>query len=300
MRKYWHVLLLLFLCLGWNSVAVAQQTLTGTVTDADTGEPLIGASLLVVGTSKGAITDFNGDYELELPKDAAQLEVSYAGYTPQVLALAGQSRIDVQLNPGRLLDEVVVVGYGIQKKKDVSSAIQSIGAEDIQDIPSASFEVAMQGKASGVNITSPSGTPGGAINVNIRGISSISASSQPLFIIDGIPVVSRNNSALNQNIQPVNPLADINPNDIESITILKDASATAMYGSRGANGVVLITTKRGKKGLSVDISSSLALDQVNKLPELQDQYSGGNGGGRFDANGNVVAAGTFGTNTSSV
>ena len=271
MRKYWHVLLLLFLCLGWNSVAVAQQTLTGTVTDADTGEPLIGASLLVVGTSKGAITDFNGDYELELPKDAAQLEVSYAGYTPQVLALAGQSRIDVQLNPGRLLDEVVVVGYGIQKKKDVSSAIQSIGAEDIQDIPSASFEVAMQGKASGVNITSPSGTPGGAINVNIRGISSISASSQPLFIIDGIPVVSRNNSALNQNIQPVNPLADINPNDIESITILKDASAAAIYGSRGANGVILITTKRGsREQTKVNVGYYKGFSDITRVPEMMD------------------------------
>lgn len=272
MKKHWHILLWVSLYLGWGSAALAQQKLSGRVTDADTGEPLIGASVLVVGASRGAITDYNGDYEVELPEGALQLEFSYAGYTPELVALLqGQSRLDMQLKPGRLLEEVVVVGYGAQKRKDVSSAIQSIGAGEIQDIPAASFEAAMQGKASGVSITSPSGTPGGAINVNIRGISSISASSQPLFIIDGIPVVSRNNSALNQNIQPVNPLADINPNDIESITILKDASAASIYGSRGANGVILVTTKRGSGDKAkASVGYYKGFSTITREPEMMD------------------------------
>ncbi|MCB0589042.1 MAG: TonB-dependent receptor plug domain-containing protein, partial [Phaeodactylibacter sp.] len=197
------------------------------------------------------------------------LEFSYTGYTPKVVEVGNQSVIDVHLAAGQVLDEVVVVGYGTQKKRDVSSAIESLSAEDVKDVPAASFEAAMQGKASGVNISSPSGTPGGAINVNIRGITSIGASSQPLFIIDGIPVVSRNNSALNQNIQPVNPLADLNPNDIESITILKDASAASVYGSRGANGVILITTKRGASDKTkVNVGYYKGFSNITSVPEM--------------------------------
>jgi TonB-dependent starch-binding outer membrane protein SusC len=270
MKPYLYLLLLPLLGLS-ATTAYGQQTLRGTVTDAETSEPLIGASLLIAGTSRGTITDLDGNYELELPPPPAQIEVSYAGYTQQTITWEGQARLDVRLQAGRVLEEVVVVGYGTQRKKDISSAIQAISSEDIQDIPAASFEVAMQGRATGVNITSPSGTPGGAISVNIRGISSISASSQPLFIIDGIPVVSRNNSALNQNIQPVNPLADINPNDIESITILKDASAAAIYGSRGANGVILITTKRGSSEESkINVGYYKGFSNITRTPEMMD------------------------------
>ncbi|MCB0563718.1 MAG: TonB-dependent receptor [Phaeodactylibacter sp.] len=267
--KHWRILLISAVCLGWASMALGQRTISGGVTDADTGEPLIGANILIIGTSLGTVTDFDGKYELEVPAGAKQLEFSYTGYTPQVVEIGNRSTIDLQLSAGQTLDEVVVVGYGTQKKKDVSSAIESLSAEDVKDVPSASFEAAIQGKASGVNISSPSGTPGGAINVNIRGISSISASSQPLFIIDGIPVVSRNNSALNQNIQPVNPLADINPNDIESITILKDASAASIYGSRGANGVILITTKRGaSEKTQVNVGYYKGFSNITNVPEM--------------------------------
>ena len=267
--KHWRIFLISAVCLGWASIALGQRTLTGAVTDADTGEPLIGANILIVGTSSGTVTDFDGKYELEVSENAKQLEFSYTGYTPQLVEIGNRSTIDLQLSAGQVLDEVVVVGYGTQKKKDVSGAIESLNAEDVKDVPSASFEAAIQGKASGVNISSPSGTPGGAINVNIRGISSISASSQPLFIIDGIPVVSRNNSALNQNIQPVNPLADINPNDIESITILKDASAASIYGSRGANGVILVTTKRGaSEKTQVNVGYYKGFSNITRVPEM--------------------------------
>lgn len=269
--KHWRILLIAVVCLGWASSAPGQRTITGTVTDAETGEPLIGANVLIVGTSSGTVTDFDGNYELGISAETKQLEFSYTGYTPKAVDVGNQSVIDVQLAAGQVLDEVVVVGYGTQKKKDVSSAIESLSAEDVKDVPAASFESAIQGKASGVNISSPSGTPGGAINVNIRGITSIGASSQPLFIIDGIPVVSRNNSALNQNIQPVNPLADLNPNDIESITILKDASAASIYGSRGANGVILITTKRGtREQTKVNVGYYKGFSNITNVPEMMD------------------------------
>lgn len=261
--------LVFFLC--FTGTSWAQRTITGQVTDTETGETLIGANVLAVGTATGTVTDLDGSYEIAVPAEATQLEFSYTGYASKMVLIGDRTRINVTLGAGQVLDEVVVVGYGTQKKQEVSSAIQSLSAKDIADVPVSSFEGALQGKATGVNITNPSGTPGGAINVNIRGITSIGASSQPLFIIDGIPIVSRNNSALNQNIQPVNPIADLNPNDIASVTILKDASAAAIYGSRGANGVILITTKRGAQEQSkVNIGYYKGFSQIANLPDMMD------------------------------
>jgi TonB-linked SusC/RagA family outer membrane protein len=251
------------------STLLAQQSISGTVTDAETGESLIGANVRITGTSQGTVTDFNGQYTIQVSDTARVLEFSYTGYSKKNIDIAGRTVIDVALSAGQVLEEVVIVGYGTQKKRELSSAIQTLTADDIKDIPVSSFEGALQGKASGVNITNPSGTPGGAINVNIRGITSIGASSQPLFVIDGIPVVARNNSALNQNIQPVNPIADLNPNDIESINILKDASAAAIYGSRGANGVILITTKRGsQEKTNIDIGYYRGYSNITRTPDM--------------------------------
>jgi TonB-linked SusC/RagA family outer membrane protein len=265
--KFLNTLLLLLLPLAFY----AQQTISGQVIDAETKEPLIGANVIIANTTSGTITDFDGKYELSVPESAKTLIFSYTGYNKQEVEIGDQSVIDVALSAGEILDEVVVVGYGTQKKREVSSAIQALSAKDIKDTPVSSFEGALQGKLTGVNISNPSGTPGGAINVNIRGITSIGASSQPLFIIDGIPIVSRNNSALNQNIQPVNPIADLNPNDIESITVLKDASAAAIYGSRGANGVILITTKRGGQGKTqVDLGYYKGFSTITNIPEMMD------------------------------
>jgi TonB-linked SusC/RagA family outer membrane protein len=274
MMHHSKLLFILFFGLSSSIVLNAQQLITGQVTDVASGEPLIGASVLIFNTAIGTITDIDGRYELNVADTARALVFSYTGYAEQTIPINGQTIINVQLSAGKVLEEVVVVGYGTQKKREVSSAIQSLSSKDIADVPVSSFEGALQGKAAGVNITNPSGTPGGAINVNIRGVSSISASSQPLFIIDGIPVVSRNNSALNQNIQPVNPIADLNPNDIESITILKDASAAAIYGSRGANGVILITTKRGSvERTKVDVSYYKGYSSITSVPEMMDARS---------------------------
>ncbi|MFL1894214.1 SusC/RagA family TonB-linked outer membrane protein [Aquimarina sp. 2-A2] len=263
------VILTTLFVLGFSSYA--QKAITGTVVSEKTQEPLIGATVLVPGTNTGAVTDFDGKFSLEIPASENTIQVSYLGYETATLQLDEQTEYTVALKIGDMLDEVIVVGYGTQSIRDVSSSIQTIKTKDISKIPSASFENALQGQTPGVNIASSSATPGSAVNINIRGISSISASSQPLFIVDGVPLVSRNNSALNNNIQPVNPLADINPNDIESISILKDAAAASIYGSRGANGVILITTKRGQAGKTTfNAGYYTGISTISNTPDLVD------------------------------
>ncbi|MCY2685519.1 SusC/RagA family TonB-linked outer membrane protein [Salinimicrobium sp. TH3] len=262
-------LLISFLVLLISFSANAQRIITGKVTAQDTGQPLIGANILVPNTNKGVVADFDGNFSIEVGEDVQALEVSYIGYKPQTIPLTEESNYEIQLESDKTLEEVVIVGYGTQERKDVSSSIQTIQSEEISKSPASSFETALQGQTPGVNISSASATPGSAININIRGVSSISASSQPLFIVDGVPLVSRNNSALNTNIQPTNPLADINPNDIKSITILKDAAAASIYGSRGANGVVLINTKRGKAGETlVNVGYYAGFSEITNTPDL--------------------------------
>ncbi len=220
-----------------------EVTVSGTVTDAN-GEPLIGATIVEKGTSNGTTTDFDGTYSLTVQDDAV-LVVSYTGYGRQEMAVAGQTTMNFQLEEAsELLDEVVVVGYGIQKKRDVTGAIATIDNEKLGKIPVASGVQAMQGQVAGVDITNAGGRPGQAATIRIRGRRSISASNDPLYVIDGIPQTSGSSSETNSS----SAFSDINPQDIESIEVLKDAAATAIYGSRGANGVVLITTKRGSEG----------------------------------------------------
>ncbi|AJR04237.1 TonB-dependent receptor [Siansivirga zeaxanthinifaciens CC-SAMT-1] len=257
----------MFFILGTHGFA--QKVITGTVLALDTEEPLMGASVIDPLSKKGSITDFDGRFTIEIPNSSKTLKISYVGYETYTLNVTNETNYKIVLKAGESLDEVVVVGYGTQTKKDISGSLQTIKTEDIAKIPASSFENALQGQTPGVNISSASGTPGSAVNINIRGVSSISASSQPLFIVDGVPIVSRNNSALNANIQPTNPLADINPNDIESITILKDAAAASIYGSRGANGVILITTKRGETGkTTVDVGFYTGFSEITSTPKM--------------------------------
>ncbi|GAA4326606.1 TonB-dependent receptor [Pontixanthobacter gangjinensis] len=264
--KQFFIYLIFFSCVA---TGFAQRNITGTVTAEDTGEPLLGANVLVPESSMGVVTDFDGNFAIDVPEGTEALEVSFVGYQSKTITLTDATSYQVSLSADQTLDEVVIVGYGTQEEKDVSSSIQTIDTEEIGKTPAASFESALQGQTPGVNISSSSATPGAAINVNIRGVSSISASSQPLFIVDGVPLVSRNNSALNSNIQPTNPLADINPNDIKTITILKDAAAASIYGSRGANGVVLITTKRGKSGRTlVNVGYYTGFSTITNTPDL--------------------------------
>ncbi len=229
------------------SVAFAQnKTISGKVTAASDGLALPGVGVSVKGRSGiGTQTDANGNYRLSVPENAETLVFQYIGFLAKEVSISGNVLNVVLSEDQKQLSEVVVVGYGTQIKQDLTGSISGVKAKDIENLPLPSFETALQGRASGVFINQGSGKLGQGINIRIRGISSVSASSQPLFVIDGIPVESR---ALGTATEPDNPLASIAPEDIESIDILKDASASAIYGSRAANGVVLVTTKTGKVG----------------------------------------------------
>lgn len=226
--------------------ALAQTgTVTGVVTDAQTGDPLAGASVVVVGTTTGTATNIEGRYELIAPLDGT-LRFTYIGYVAQEVPVDNRSTINLALEPDLgLLDEVVVVGYGQQLERTLTGNISRVTAQDLEDQSVLSVEQALQGRMAGVDIQTQSGKLGQGIQVRVRGASSVSASNQPLYVIDGIPVTTQN---LSSTDAATNPMADINPNDIESIEVLKDASAAAIYGARGSNGVVLITTKSGATG----------------------------------------------------
>ncbi|MCB0631314.1 MAG: TonB-dependent receptor [Saprospiraceae bacterium] len=230
----WSLTLMSFQVMG-------QRQISGSITDASNGDPLIGANILVQGTSSGTVTDFDGSFQLTVPGNDAVLEISYTGYKPMIVEVGAQTQLSLQLEPDfAALDEVVVVGYGTQKKRDVTGSISTLDEEKIGALPVASGVQAMQGQVAGVDIQSTGGRPGQTPTIKIRGRRSISASNDPLFVIDGIPQTSGTGA-----------IVDINPQDIASMEILKDAAATAIYGSRGANGVVIITTKRGTSGQTV-------------------------------------------------
>ncbi len=233
-----------------GSLYAQDRTVSGTVTDSKTGEGLPGVNVLVVGTSNGATTDFDGKYKLSVSGDVS-LKFSYIGYKPQTIEVGSRSVIDVKLQEDvEQLSEVVVVGYGQVEARDATGAVERVSAKDFNGGVIASPEQLIQGKSAGVQITSASGEPGAGVNIRIRGTSSVRNGNNPLFVVDGIPLSGGDVTAGGLDVgsgtsSPRNPLNFLNPNDIESIDILKDASATAIYGARGANGVVLITTKSG-------------------------------------------------------
>ncbi|MEN2400497.1 TonB-dependent receptor [Flavobacterium sp. MC2016-06] len=264
--------LILFLLLTCNYIT-AQVKVTGTVAD-EKGLSIPGANISVAGAKTTASTDFDGKYTIDVPANAT-LTFSFIGFNSQKIAVDGKTTINVILKAtAENLQDVVVIGYGTQKRKDINSSISSIGSKDIENLKVVSFDQMMQGKAAGVVVSSNSGEPGSNVSVKIRGVSSLTGTNEPLYVIDGVPIsgdarnssTSGRNAAGNSNFSnsgniTVSPLALINPSDIESIDILKDASATAIYGSRGANGVVIVTTKSGKKGtgkLSFENSYSIS------------------------------------------
>lgn len=277
-RMILPLLLGMFLSVG----AYAQQTtLRGHVRDAS-GEAVIGANVLERGTSNGTITDVDGNFSLNLQSGGNVIVVSFIGYITQEVNVTGLTQVTVTMqDETEILDEVVVVGYGVQNRREVTGSIARVGGEELLRSPATSFDVALQGRASGVQVTQTSGMAGAGAAIRVRGVASITAGGDPLYVVDGMPLQSGGNDR--PGGVNVNPLASINSNDIESIEILKDASATAIYGSRGANGVVLITTKRGKKGKPVfnfNYRSSLStivkrMDQLSSneyLALLQEGY----------------------------
>lgn len=222
------------------------RTISGTVT-SDDGMALPGVSVLVKGTTIGTVTDNSGKYSLAVPVNATTLVFSFIGYVSSELDINGRTVIDVPLvSDTKQLSEVVVVGYGTQLKTELTGNIAKVGSENLTNVPVASLESAIQGRASGVYINQGSGKLGAGMSIRIRGASSVSASNQPLYVVDGIIVNSADPGSANE--EPLNPIADINPNDIQSMEILKDAAAAAIYGSRASNGVVIITTKKGSVG----------------------------------------------------
>ncbi|WP_304064216.1 SusC/RagA family TonB-linked outer membrane protein [Pedobacter glucosidilyticus] len=221
--------------------AQSQSKVTGTVKD-ELGEPLIGVSVQIQNTTSGTTTNVNGQFSIDVAANNQTLVFSYLGYTTQEVAINNRTVVDIILKPNdKSLDEVVVIGYGTIKKRDVSTSTVTISANDLKDQPVAGFDQAIAGKAAGVRVSAGNAAPGAGQSVIIRGMGSISASSAPLYVIDGMPLPD----SYDKN---ENPLNAINPSDIESIQILKDASSSAIYGARASNGVVLITTKRGKSG----------------------------------------------------
>ena len=245
----WQRLLLLAIVAVSSTVAMAQSKVQGKVVDA-TGEPVIGASVVVKGSSTGTVTDLDGNFTLNNVPGDSKLEVSYIGFRTQTLAPGSNLNITLEEDK-QLLDEVVVVGYGVQKKSDVTGALTRVGEQELNVRPVSNALEALQGKAAGVDITT-SERPGTLGSIRIRGERSIlGKNNEPLYVVDGVPLMSGSN------------IETLNPRDIEAIDILKDASATAIYGSRGANGVVLVTTKQGKTGkTSIDYSGSLTVSNI--------------------------------------
>jgi len=289
MRKILRIASLFAFLIIYECTVYAQTgpvTVTGTVSD-ETGVTLPGAGVLVKDSKVAVVTDINGKYSIEAPSTGRVLVFTFVGMQPVEVQINGKRVINVTMKLATTaLSDVVVIGYGTQKRGDVNGAISSIGAKDIVDIPQASIDQMLQGKVAGVTVTQNSGEPGSATSVHIRGISNF-GQSEPLYVIDGVEVGgnaangysggAQLNSPGSSNMETsVSPLAMLNPNDIESIDILKDASAAAIYGSRGANGVVIITTKRGKAGnAKITYDGFVGLQQQGKFLEVDNlqQYA---------------------------
>jgi TonB-linked SusC/RagA family outer membrane protein len=284
-KSYILMLFLVFCSLGFE--AIAQQQVSGKVTSTEDGLPLPGVSILIQGTNTGTVSDVDGNYAIAVPGPEAVLVFSFIGYQNKSLTVGNNTELNVSLAAETSqLDEVIVTAFGIsQEKKSLGYAAQNINADEIIKTKQPNVVNALQGQVAGVQVTNSGGAPGQSARIIIRGINSLdpSADNQPLFVVDGVPV---DNSTVESSGTPrgmSNRMADINPNDVESMSILKGAAATALYGVRAANGAVIITTKKGKAGqIRVNFNSSLGFDKLEKNPGLQDQYGQGFSGVRDD------------------
>lgn len=262
-------ILLIFLSISaftLQSVSAQNKKIGGRVTSADDGQPLPGVSVKVVGSNTGVQTNADGAYTITLSPGPKIVVFSFMGYLSQSVTIGSGNTYAIKLvSDHKQLNDVVVIGYGSESKRTVTGAISGLKAVDIKDRPVTGLDQAMQGLVAGVNVTSASGAPGGAVSVRIRGVSTLSANSQPLYVVDGTPIQTGSNSQLSFGNGLTNALNDINPSDIESIDVLKDAAASAIYGSRASNGVVIVTTKRGKSGrTNIDFDYYTGVQNVAK------------------------------------
>lgn len=278
------LLLILAWCLGFISFAQAQKTVTGKVTDAKDGSPLVGASVKIKGVSKGTVTDGNGEFKILAP-DNTVLVITSIGYQALEVNVGSQNALDIKLTQGEnVVNEVVVTALGIRRNKNqLPYSAQQVTGADITKTRNTNFVNSLSGKVSGLEIRQ-NNTLGGSTNVVLRGFKSLTGNNQALFVVDGMPFDNSNTNTNNQltgrgGYDYGNAAADINPDDIESVNVLKGAAATALYGSRAANGVILITTKKGKKGLGITVNSGVTVGTVDKstFPTYQKSYGAGYG-----------------------
>tara|TARA_B110000046_G_scaffold63325_1_gene70803 strand:- start:4402 stop:7539 length:3138 start_codon:yes stop_codon:yes gene_type:complete len=269
---------LIHLLLIFPIILFAQsKEITGTVID-ENSVPLPGASILVKGLNIGSSTDFDGNFSLNVPEAGETLVVSYLGYMTQELVVGNKVTFNIQLAiDTNALDEIVVVGYGTQRKSDITGAVSSVKVDDIAAAQNSTVDALLQGRAAGVQVTQNAGSPGSGVSVKIRGASSLRGNNEPLYVIDGVIISSAGEDAANASAdsnsleETQNGLNGINPRDIESIEVLKDASATAIYGSRGANGVILITTKKGKSGqTSIQAYVNTSVSEISERYDVLD------------------------------
>jgi TonB-linked SusC/RagA family outer membrane protein len=281
MTKVFHFLqsgkflptLLLFIAWGGGSISTSAQgniSVQGIVTDRRTGEPLIGANILIKGLKTGTVSNLDGGFRIDIPSLPATLSFGYAGYRPEEIDIYEKPSAAITVSLAEnVLNEVVVVGYGTQKRSELTGAVASVNTAELQQAPLVSIDQGLGGRASGVQVTQTSGMPGAVASIRIRGTTSLQGGNEPLYVIDGFPVYSGGGFGTTGSHIQLSGLATINPSDIESIDILKDASATAIYGARAANGVVLITTKRGKKGRdNISFETNFGVYKVAKKIEL--------------------------------
>ncbi len=245
------------------------RKVSGTVVNEE-GVPLPGVNITIKGTNKGVTTDADGKFVIEIEDESVVLVFSFVGYQEKELSVEENEKINVTLESKlEKLDEVVVIGYGSSSRKLLSSSVTSVNSAQIEDAVASGIQEAIQGKSSGVQINRNSGTPGASISMNIRGKSSISAGTQPLYVVDGVPITSGDYSQISMEGQGIDAIGDLDPNDIESISILKDASASAIYGARAGNGVVLIETKSGKEGkTTISFNSYYGIQEVNNKLDM--------------------------------
>ncbi len=277
MRKRIVFLLLFTLCFLHIE---AQQQIKGRVMDGSHNEPLIGASIQVPGTSIGTVADLDGNFSFTLPEGKFLIQVSMIGYKTQVVNVKGKTEVDVSLyEDAAVMEEVVVIGYGTMKKRDLSGSVSQIKGDELKAGGAPDVAHGLQGKIAGVDVKQSDGSPGAGVSITVRGANSFSTSSQPLYIVDGVPYGTDPNGmpgsdANSGNNQQTSPLTMINPNDIEKIEVLKDASATAIYGSRGANGVVIITTRKGQVGKpKIEVNSSWSIQWIGRRVKMLDPYN---------------------------
>ncbi|MDF2187184.1 TonB-dependent receptor [Paraflavitalea sp. CAU 1676] len=306
-----QITVLLFVLCTWCLASYAQTSIRGVVTDNTSKSPMAGATVLVKGSKTATITGNDGRYEITLPPKATTLVFQFTGYHSKEVAISGRSEINIELETDfESLNEVMVVAYGNAKKGTYTGAASVIKQNDIKDVPSTSFQNALVGRVSGVQVTTASGQAGTTPSIRIRGIGSMNASNEPLYVIDGVPVISGDQGNLSGSLIGSNNIMNtLNPADIETITILKDAAASSLYGSRAANGVVVITTKRGKKGKPVvHLSSSIGVtpgwatdnyevggpqEQINMLYRIL--YDNKTSAGQTAAQANTYALGQLNT-----